>query len=261
MQPDWLVAQMLEADENSDSADLFLDKVFNSPPDQARHPLDQKRWTRKQFGWNTWESQKLANNTYLTRRPGSGDYESQFIYAVRLHATDILTCWPDGTVSVSSGGWKTVTTKARINEFLPKCLPHANQRIPSVYQKQREWYWWAGWEPVDVDDVRRQRIRPIIVGEFDDGDWFSPDGALHKARGQVEESVADSSDVESAACNYIEQEVGRYDWKANWEHHRSQPDLRAKLQAWLQHYDYQLSADAVVEFIDGTMMQAEGRWR
>lgn len=58
------------------------------------------------------KSRKVANNTYLERRPG-GDI------AVRLHATDVVTFHADGTATVNSGGWLTVTTKARINDYLP----------------------------------------------------------------------------------------------------------------------------------------------
>ena len=58
------------------------------------------------------KSRKVANNTYLERRPG-GDI------AVRLHATDVVTFHADGTATLDSGGWLTVTTKARINDYLP----------------------------------------------------------------------------------------------------------------------------------------------
>jgi hypothetical protein len=37
----------------------------------------------------------------------------------RLHHTDILVVYLDGTFQISSGGWKTITTKDRINQFMP----------------------------------------------------------------------------------------------------------------------------------------------
>lgn len=39
--------------------------------------------------------------------------------AVRLHNTDIILFYPDGRVTLNTGGWKTVTTKDRINNFAP----------------------------------------------------------------------------------------------------------------------------------------------
>lgn len=57
------------------------------------------------------ESVKVGNNTYLERRGPS-------TIALRLHATDVLTFTPD-YVELNTGGWFTVTTKARLNQFGP----------------------------------------------------------------------------------------------------------------------------------------------
>lgn len=59
----------------------------------------------------TRESRKVGNNTYLLRR---GPEE----IAVKLHSADVLTFTPKG-VTYHTGGWKTVTTKARMNEHGP----------------------------------------------------------------------------------------------------------------------------------------------
>lgn len=53
----------------------------------------------------------LENNTRLHRRADG--------YAIRLHATDVVTIHDDGTYTLDSGGWRTVTTKARINAYSP----------------------------------------------------------------------------------------------------------------------------------------------
>jgi hypothetical protein len=52
----------------------------------------------------------IANNTRLQRRDG-GDI------AVRLHETDVVTFHPDNSRTLNSGGWRTPTTKDRINGF------------------------------------------------------------------------------------------------------------------------------------------------
>lgn len=54
-------------------------------------------------------SRKLGNNTYLQRRGEN--------IAVRLHGTDVLTFRPDNSVVYDSGGWKTPTTKDRLNGY------------------------------------------------------------------------------------------------------------------------------------------------
>jgi len=71
------------------------------------------------------DSRKVGNNTYLQRR-------GENIIAVRLHKTDILMLHPNGDVHLNSGGWRTVTTKARMNEFL--------LRGYFVSQTRGQWY-------------------------------------------------------------------------------------------------------------------------
>ena len=64
----------------------------------------------------------IANNTRIVKRGDS--------YAIRLHDTDILTFEPDGRVFYRSGGWRTVTTKARMNEYGPA----------SIFSDRGAWY-------------------------------------------------------------------------------------------------------------------------
>jgi hypothetical protein len=96
------------------------------------------------------ERRKLANNTYAERR-GEG------VIAIRLHATDILTYRADGSISVNTGGWRTVTTKARLNEYLPNGY--------RLIQNRSMWYWvnGSGW----ANKVH-----------FSDGDTINSLGAL-----------------------------------------------------------------------------------
>lgn len=57
------------------------------------------------------QSRKLANNTYAAR---DGDD-----IVIRLHSTNIVTYKPDGRVVLDTGGWKTKTTRDRINQYSP----------------------------------------------------------------------------------------------------------------------------------------------
>src|SRR5665213_3455922 len=54
------------------------------------------------------DSRKVANHTYLKRRGED--------IALQLHQTDVVTMHPDGSITLDSGGWRTLTTKARIND-------------------------------------------------------------------------------------------------------------------------------------------------
>jgi hypothetical protein len=50
--------------------------------------------------------------------------------AVKYHWTDVVIYHPDGTTTLNSGGWMSLTTKQRFNAYT-----HA-----SVYQKNHKWY-------------------------------------------------------------------------------------------------------------------------
>ena len=81
-------------------------------------------------------SKKIKNNTRLTVYQ-NGDK----IY--RLHDTDIISYIGDKIV-LNSGGYRTRTTKSRINEFLPSNI--------SVYQKDYTWYIIRNGEKIEYAD-------------------------------------------------------------------------------------------------------------
>lgn len=71
---------------------------------------------------------RQKGNTKVTEGPGK-----QLV--VRLHATDILQILANGDVQLDSGGWKTVTTKRRMNEAADELGLGFN-----VYAKKGEWF-------------------------------------------------------------------------------------------------------------------------
>lgn len=70
----------------------------------------------------------IENNTRIVVR---GDGRARRI-AVMLHSTDVVTFHPDGSVTLDSGGWLTVTTKDRINRYIGD--------RGRVYSKRGVWY-------------------------------------------------------------------------------------------------------------------------
>ncbi len=58
------------------------------------------------------KSRKIANNTYMQRR-------DENTIALLYHETDVVTYKSSGDVILDSGGWRTYTTKERINMGLP----------------------------------------------------------------------------------------------------------------------------------------------
>lgn len=70
------------------------------------------------------KSKLIANNTVEY-------YKEDGTKVIRLHQTDILEFHPDGTLMFNSGGWKTPTTKDRMNK---------HQSSATIIQNKGLWY-------------------------------------------------------------------------------------------------------------------------
>lgn len=69
------------------------------------------------------ERRKVGNNTYAEiLHDGS--------VGIMLHSTYVVKIHPDNTRTLNSGGWQTLTTKDRINQYSPV----------RVYQRKFEWF-------------------------------------------------------------------------------------------------------------------------
>jgi hypothetical protein len=122
------------------------------------------------------DAKKLAHNTTAERRPlPDGD-----AIAVRLHSTDVVTFHADNTITLNSGGWRTVTTKDRINAVLPAPL--------KVYSSDGVW------------TLQRMGNAPAVVSEFYDGMRFDRHGAM------VTDVLVDSGREQKR----LKREIGRY---------------------------------------------------
>ncbi len=103
---------------------------------------------------------KIDHNTYLETDSAPDSY------GIRLHATRILQFNSDGSVILDSGGWQTVTTKDRLNKFLPSGY--------RVWQEARVWYLshmpngWDNSNPIPFAD--RMVINPdgTVSGQGED---------------------------------------------------------------------------------------------
>lgn len=73
-------------------------------------------------------SRKVGNNTYLERR-------NEHTIAVRLYQTDVVVFHDDGSTTYDSGGWRTITTKSRLNEYGEGVQVFAERRVWQVKTK------------------------------------------------------------------------------------------------------------------------------
>lgn len=80
---------------------------------------------------NKEKGKPIANNTYLMKSDND-----EFI--IRFHETDIIKISKDNIFTLDNGGYQTLTTKERFNEFSPL----------RIYQHLNVWYIWNGtWNP------------------------------------------------------------------------------------------------------------------
>lgn len=100
----------------------------------VRNPLDFKTISNTFKKLTPERPVKIYNNTYLKEIPPArfGDYDEPGFYRIVLHSTPILTYHQDGRIVLNSGGHRTVTTKARLNTYLPDGF--------YVFQKGHAWY-------------------------------------------------------------------------------------------------------------------------
>ncbi len=95
-------------------------------------------------------SRKIEHNTWVEQR---GDN-----IAIRLHQTDVVVFRPDGSTVLSTGGWKTNTTRSRLNEYLPY-----GYRIGQTKGQWDLWRWKVGTEGKKWEN-REQESHPFVDG-------------------------------------------------------------------------------------------------
>jgi len=93
-------------------------------------------------------------NTYLERRSDGG-------IALRLYDTDIITYYPDHFV-LNTGGWNTMTTRSRMNEFIP---------VGTVWNHKGDLHYSPYyWGQPGIDDPYRN-IETVKPEMEEPGDW------------------------------------------------------------------------------------------
>lgn len=100
---------------------------------RSRSTVDPKNYREARERVGDSESVKVANNTTLERREVNG----RTLYAVRLHATDVVTFAPTWT-ELDTGGWATMTTADRLRRFSPVRV-EATRKGWAIYLTGEDW--------------------------------------------------------------------------------------------------------------------------
>lgn len=78
----------------------------------------------------------------------------------------------------------------------------------------------------------------------------------------IVEMVLDADeDTTEIAADFIENEVGRFDWVNNWEVIKAKEDPVAKVQSYLDVYGLVADAGKIVAAIDQMASENPGRWK
>lgn len=85
------------------------------------------------------DRRKVGNNTYAEILPNGS-------VGILLHSTYVVKINPDNTYTLNSGGWQTLTTKDRINQYSPK----------RIYQRNFDWF-------VKINDKEYPFIDGMVV--------------------------------------------------------------------------------------------------
>lgn len=69
-----------------------------------------------------------------------------------------------------------------------------------------------------------------------------------------------SWDTEDLALLFIEEEVGRFDWKNNWPKVKESGDIRQRVANWLSALQIEHDPDEIVSHLDKLVAERSGRW-
>tara|TARA_R110002110_G_C13287972_1_gene703170 strand:+ start:383 stop:835 length:453 start_codon:yes stop_codon:yes gene_type:complete len=131
-------------------------------------------WDEAQEIWSTVRNpsrgKPLGNNTRLYPKVGYSFLGELVVisYEIQLHGNTIITVFPDDSQVLDSCGWKTVTTKERINKWgltETYTIPNTNQKTKRYYLLQKDYSWY-------LEDMKLNTIT-----EFYDGMYIYSDSA------------------------------------------------------------------------------------
>lgn len=67
-------------------------------------------------------------------------------------------------------------------------------------------------------------------------------------------------DTEDLALSFMEEEVGRFDWSANWKKIKESGAARQRIQDWLAAMRIEHNPDEIVTYLDRLTDERKGRW-
>lgn len=68
------------------------------------------------------------------------------------------------------------------------------------------------------------------------------------------------SDTEDLACDFVKEELGRFDWRNNWMTLKVAGTALPRVETWLKALGYNHDPKQIVAYLDSLTIHAKGRW-
>jgi len=130
------------------------------------------------------ERRRPARNTWAIKTRFRGKQVDCNAVAIRFHNTDIITITEQNDVILNSGGWRTVSTKDRLNRFTPRSM--------DIWQDQK--IWWVTVGRMDTEGV---------TVPYADGITISIDGEITGEGNDPKRLLALDKRIRSYAKSFI----------------------------------------------------------
>ena len=77
-----------------------------------------------------------------------------------------------------------------------------------------------------------------------------------------EEPLNNQWGVHDTALDYMEGEVGRHDWKRNWDDHKKKYGigLKQKVADWLKHFEIDHDPQGIIDYLNDETAMHDGKW-
>lgn len=75
------------------------------------------------------------------------------------------------------------------------------------------------------------------------------------------EDESEDDMAESLAMTFMEDEIGRFDWKNNWENYKIRNNAEQKIMDWLQYLGVVMEPLKIIEALDRMARDWNGSWK
>lgn len=69
------------------------------------------------------------------------------------------------------------------------------------------------------------------------------------------------ADPEDLALTFVETELGRHDWRNNWQAAKARGNLRERIEEWLRTMGATHEPEELIRIVDDLVVNRPGRWR